>query len=204
MTKEEKKIYNKLYREKNKEKININRKNNKAYFQNYYQKNKETILKSTQEYYKVNKETILPKNREYSKNHYKLNSEIYKEYNTKKYKSDMQTKLSLTLRCRLNNSLKHGIKTKSALNLLGCSIDLLKQHLEFQFKSEMTWENHGKVWEIDHIVPCASFNLIDIEQQKQCFYHLNLQPLFKTTEIAKSFGYINEIGNRNKSSNVNI
>jgi hypothetical protein len=65
----------------------------------------------------------------------------------------------------------------------------------------MTWSNHGEIWEIDHIKPCSSFNLADIEQQKQCFHYSNTQPLFKTTEIAESLGYENEIGNRNKSDN---
>jgi hypothetical protein len=56
----------------------------------------------------------------------------------------------------------------------------------------------GGVWEIDHIKPCASFDLTDIKQQKECFHYTNLQPLFKTSDIAKSFGYIDHIGNRNK------
>ena len=63
----------------------------------------------------------------------------------------------------------------------------------------MNWDNHGEIWEIDHIKPCSLFNLIDIEQQKQCFHYTNTKPLFKTSFIAKSFGY-NEIGNRNKSN----
>ena len=81
-------------------------------------------------------------------------------------------------------------------------MDKCKQHLESQFKPEMNWENHGKIWEIDHIKPCISFDLTNIEQQKQCFHYTNLQPLFKTSELAESFGYINEIGNRNKSKNI--
>jgi hypothetical protein len=63
----------------------------------------------------------------------------------------------------------------------------------------MNWENHGIVWEIDHIKACANFDLKDIEQQKECFHYTNIQPLFKTTEIAEQHGYQNEIGNRNKS-----
>ena len=31
----------------------------------------------------------------------------------------------------------------------------------------MTWDNHGIYWEIDHIKPCSSFNLTNIEEQKQ-------------------------------------
>jgi hypothetical protein len=66
----------------------------------------------------------------------------------------------------------------------------------------MTWENHGIVWEIDHIKPCASYNLEDLEEQKQCFNFTNLQPLFTTTEIAKKHGYSEHLGNRNKLNRV--
>ena len=37
-----------------------------------------------------------------------------------------------------------------------------------------------------------------IEKEKKCFYYMNMQPLFKTSDIAKSFGYIDHMGNRNK------
>jgi hypothetical protein len=50
----------------------------------------------------------------------------------------------------------------------------------------MTWLNHGQIWEIDHIKPCSSFDLTDLEQQKQCFHYTNLQPLFKTENRQKS------------------
>jgi hypothetical protein len=62
----------------------------------------------------------------------------------------------------------------------------------------MNWDNHGKIWEIDHIKGCINFDLSDIEQQKQCFHYTNTQPLFKTTKIAESFGYNNITGNRDK------
>ena len=62
----------------------------------------------------------------------------------------------------------------------------------------MTWENHGVVWEIDHIKSISSFDLTINENIYKAFNYLNTQPLFKTTEIAKNFGYTNEVGNRNK------
>jgi hypothetical protein len=64
----------------------------------------------------------------------------------------------------------------------------------------MNWGNHGVTWEIDHIKACSNFDLTKLEEQKQCFHYTNLQPLFKTTEIAEQYGYINEIGNRNKGN----
>ena len=66
----------------------------------------------------------------------------------------------------------------------------------------MSWKNHGDVWEIDHIIPCFQFDLTNIKQQKECFHYTNIQPLFKTTKIAESFGYFDKIGNRNKSNKL--
>ena len=131
----------------------------------------------------------------------KENKEHINQYNKNKYNIDPIFRLKLTLRNTLKNKIKaKGIrKYKSSLKLVGCSIQELKQHLESKFFPEMNWENHGTIWEIDHIKPCASFDLTQEEEQNKCFYYTNLQPLFKTTDIAKSFGYIDQIGNRNKN-----
>jgi hypothetical protein len=60
-------------------------------------------------------------------------------------------------------------------------------YLESHFKTGMTWENHGKFgWHIDHIIPCASFDLTDLEQQKKCFHYTNFQPLWWRENILKS------------------
>lgn len=70
---------------------------------------------------------------------------------------------------------------KSILDLLGCSIEHLKRHLESQFKEGMTWENYGGKdgWQIDHIVPRSYFNLLDETQLRICFNYKNLQPLWR-------------------------
>jgi hypothetical protein len=101
------------------------------------------------------------------------------QYRKDKKASDPQFKLKHTLRSRLLDALKRDNITKrhSALELLGCSIEHCKHHIEQQFRPEMNWSNHGSYWEIDHIVPCDLFDLTNIEQQKQCFYYTNLQPL---------------------------
>ena len=63
------------------------------------------------------------------------------------------------------------------MKLLGCSIEECKQYIEQQFKEGMEWSNHGEYWELDHIRPCASFDLTKIEEQEKCFHFSNLQPL---------------------------
>lgn len=45
----------------------------------------------------------------------------------------------------------------------------------------MNWDNYGQGndrWVIDHIIPCAAFDLTNVEDQKKCFHHTNLRALW--------------------------
>lgn len=121
-------------------------------------------------------------------------------YQKNRKKTDPLFKIKYLLRLRLLDALKRTNVTKShsAFKLLGCEIEFFKQYLESLFLPEFTWDNHGIVWEIDHTKPCASFNLLIEDEQQKCFHYTNLKPLFKTTEIAESFGYFDVVGNRDK------
>jgi hypothetical protein len=87
---------------------------------------------------------------------------------------------------RVLDALKGKAKSARTLELLGCSVDDLKKHLENQFKNGMEWKNYGSLWNIDHRIPCASFNLLLDDQQKKCFHFSNLQPLFVLDNRLKS------------------
>jgi hypothetical protein len=163
-------------------------------------------------YYKQNKEKILLKHKEYYLNHVDERKEYLEKYYSKeenkikrrkrerdRWKNDEQYRIRMVLGWKINQSIQKKYKTLSSIELLGCNLEQVRNHLQTQFKPEMNWENHGDIWEIDHIKPCSSFNLMDVEEQKECFNYKNLQPLFKTTQIAEDLGYKNEIGNRNKS-----
>lgn len=75
-------------------------------------------------------------------------------------------------------------KKYSTLNLIGCEIDFLMDYLSKKFTQGMSWTNYGK-WHIDHIKPCASFNMLDPQQQKECFHYTNLQPLWAEDNMKK-------------------
>lgn len=75
-------------------------------------------------------------------------------------------------------------KYQRTVTLLGCTPDQLIVHLEARFKPGMSWDNRG-LWHIDHIKPCASFDLADPEQQKVCFHYTNLQPLWAGENMKK-------------------
>jgi len=184
-TKELQTKINKKYYQDNKEKINTN-------FKDYYQNNKEE--------HNIRCKNWMDNNKDYFKNYLSIRKNETNKKNRELYKTNPQIKIKNLLRNRLVELLKKTKtnKSKSSLILLGCEIKFIKEYLESKFLPEITWENHGIIWEIDHIIPCSSFDLTKEEEQQKCFYYTNLQPLFKTTKIAESFGYENYIGNRNK------
>lgn len=96
------------------------------------------------------------------------------------------------LRSRVHQALTGHRKTASTFELLGCSLDQLKSHLESLFVLGMTWQNRGE-WHIDHIRPISSFDLIVPEQQRCCFHYTNLQPLWKADNLRKSDKYQHEL-----------
>ena len=103
--------------------------------------------------------------------------------------TDPSFRIVESLRTRITTALrrKGGFrKATSTFTLIGCSAGELRQFLEEQFQTGMTWENYGKYgWHIDHVRPCASFNMIDSEQQRICFHYTNLQPLWAVDNIRK-------------------
>lgn len=147
------------------------------YFKAHYLKNKEAKDAYAKKYREENLEASLEANRRCGKKRFQENKSKIYEYRNEKYKTDLNFRLSEVLRSRFKKLVKGESKKENALSLVGCSLQYLKQHLESKFKEGMTWDNYGQ-WHIDHIKPCASFDLNDIEQQKECFNYKNLQPLW--------------------------
>jgi len=73
------------------------------------------------------------------------------------------------------------------LELIGCSWQQFAEYLESKFGDKLSWDNRGlHGWHIDHIKPCASFDLSDEQQLKQCFHYTNCQPLWYSDNISKN------------------
>jgi hypothetical protein len=137
----------------------------------YREKNKEVIAQAQRDYRKTNKDRLRKNKREYMR--FRL-------------KRDIGFKLQQRLRCRIHHAVSgYTKKSRKTVELLGCSFEALKQWLSYQFEPGMTWDNYGE-WHIDHVRPCASFDLTDPEQQKQCFHWTNLQPLWAKDNLKKS------------------
>lgn len=91
-----------------------------------------------------------------------------------------EDKIHGNLRSKIHASIKRskGVKKSTrTVELLGCSLDEYKKYLSDRFTKGMTWDNYGKVWHIDHIIPIASFDFKDEHQLRQCFNYTNTRPL---------------------------
>lgn len=112
-------------------------------------------------------------------------------YSKRRWAEDPQYRLSRILRNRMANALRRqkAQKAKHKLELIGCSIERLKAHIESLFLAAMTWENYG-LWEIDHVRPIVSFDLLDVNQQVVCFHFSNLQPLWKLDNQKKGGRFV--------------
>lgn len=182
-----------------------NKKRRKDYIKEYLSnpENKEKTKRQTLEYrskpevkerikrYQKDYNSKLENKEKTKKQHREYNSRFeVKERKSKQAKirreTDLNFKLKCNLRRRVNRALENNSKSASTMELIGCSIEFLKEHLQNQFKEGMTWENYGIYgWHIDHIIPCTSFNLVDPEQQKKCFHYTNLQPLWAEENLRK-------------------
>lgn len=159
----------------------------------YYYNNKESVELTRQEYvktekYKQTRQKYLEDNREEInrvKKLYKINNrEKYlqekKDYYQRK-KNDPIFALTKRLRQGIYRSLR-GVKLKSSLDILGCTQEEFKIHIENQFTEGMSWDNLEDI-HIDHIIPISSAETI--EEVYKLNHYTNLQPLWAKDNLSK-------------------
>jgi hypothetical protein len=192
MTPEERKEYMKIYRQKNKDRINENKRE-------YNKKHKQTISDERKEYliqYRLtNNETLKDKAKIYrEKTKEKRNEWVndnkenlkkyYREYKQNKRNNNTLYKLKCNIQSLIYYRLKNNniTKDKRTEEILGCSIGEFKLYLESKFESWMTWGNYGLYngnlnygWDIDHII--AIVKAKDKGEVVKFNHFTNLQPL---------------------------
>jgi hypothetical protein len=177
MKKFNKQEYQKAYYLKNRIKLLLQRKE-------YVKINKVKCVKVDKKYYETHREQILAKKKKYYlKNKKSILNKITKYYRIKR-STNINFKILCNLRTRLYLVLKNNPKSSTTMKLVGCSVERLKEYLQSKFQSGMTWSNYGK-WHVDHIKPCASFDLSKPSEQKKCFRYTNLQPLWAKDNLSK-------------------
>lgn len=180
--------YHKQYRKRNKEKLALKEKE-------YIKANSNRSSARRKAYHMKNREQINAKQRAYYHEKVK-NSESRKIYNEKynnivrqRYHNDNNFKLKSALRRRIYDTIKRNpANSRSGLTieLLGCTIQEARLHIESLWQPGMSWDNHSNDgWHIDHIKPVNTFDPNDMEQMKQCFHYTNLRPLWRNDNITR-------------------
>jgi hypothetical protein len=152
--KEKKKEIDKRYREEKNELITNNR-------IKFFEKTPNISSIYQKKYYINNKEKIKIKNKDpWNKFKHNVRGRISKYLKTKNIRKDNTT-----------------------FNIIGCTPEFLKEHLEKQFNNGMSWDNYGK-WHIDHKIPLSSAKTE--EKIFELCHYTNLQPLWAEDNLKKS------------------
>lgn len=171
--------YYRIYDATRRDQNNRRERNRKRYWEN---RAKESARKAKA--YSENREKFLARNRRWKRR----SREKILSWERNRRRDNINARLSSNLRTRIYLALKKNWKHGSTIRVLGCSIESFKIYLESQFECGMSWENYGKTeesWSLDHIIPCALFDLSKPDHQRRCFHFSNIRPMWHTKNLAK-------------------
>jgi len=147
----------------------------------YYSNNRDVILNKEKTRYEKKATEIKQKSLDYYyKNKEKVNT-ARRSYQKRRLESDPVFKITRNIRNRLwyaldNKSWKKSSKFHDYIGL--DDYDQLKVFLEKNFTPEMSWDNYGDYWDIDHIVP------LSLAKTQDALYKLqNYRNLFPREKI---------------------
>lgn len=134
------------------------------------------------------KECNSDKRKIYYQNNREKTIEQTNKYKVERMKTDIVFKLERRLRCRIYQAFKaqSNEKTNRTWKYIDCNPIYFKKWIEFQLYDNMTLENYGKFWHIDHVKPCSSFDLSNPEEVNECFNWKNLRPYKSEKNLQKS------------------
>lgn len=148
---------------------------------------RECTSKEYKKYYYENREIEISRQVNYQNNNKTSINSYRRMVHKKKYNEDVLYKLKVNMRNRIKLFLKSknfDIKLNGTYKIVGCTPELLKEHIEKKFTEGMTWENYSLTgWNIDHIIPLSSAKS-QKDVIKLCHY-TNLQPLWSEENFKK-------------------
>lgn len=135
----------------------------------------------------------------------KADPKLNKEYNAKKQLAAKilldkfpEKKIMRANRKKLHAAFKTGGEHSE---LIGCDEEFLGIWFEFHYSidTDLNYDNYGKVWHIDHVIPCNVFDINIKSEKQQCFHWSNLMPLLVADNLKKGAKINNDsIAEQNK------
>lgn len=143
-----------------------------------------------QNYYIQHREKLLEKNKISSKKWNETHRE-HRKIKKREWEREARKNPFYRMKQQLSTSICKALKGKKGFRkweaLVGYTLQDLVCHIESLLNNNMTWENYGSVWHIDHITPKSWFKYknTDDPQFKACWALANLQPKLKIDNIKK-------------------
>ncbi len=150
----------------------------------YYNRNRTKIMDQHREYIENNRDSIILKRKLYYENNKEMINKKHQEYMKTYYIKYPDKKLAHSCRRRTRRVLTSSSEFDE---LIGCDSEFLQEWILFNVSGseEFTMENYGTYWHIDHVVPCAKWDLECPDQISKCFHWSNLAPLEAKENIRK-------------------
>lgn len=178
--------YANLCKECNRLKSKKYRENNKGYYDKYNNRSdiKERRRLHSIKYRENNKDKLKVQKEEWRKKNKVKVKEQKRRWNKLEKENNVLYNLSQLISASFRKSFRrNGFSKKSkTVEILGCSFEEFKLHLESKFEHWMNWENKGLYngefkygWDIDHIIPLSSAKTE--EDVIKLNHFTNLQPL---------------------------
>ena len=101
-----------------------------------------------------------------------------------KRRHDPIFKFMSCVRGRIKSALER--KQTSSIEYLGCNATEYYKWMHYCMGDRYSFEEHGTVWHIDHVIPLRQFDLTDIKQQLQSFNWRNTSPLDAKENLRKN------------------
>ena len=119
--------------------------------------------------------------RYYEKNKQKRHEKVYRYIN-----KDPLNKLAYDIRIRTSKYLKSNTNAQNSQirKLIGLSPKKFRDYLEKQFTKNMSWNNYGVVWNLDH---SKSLSLAETKQEMiSLAYYTNITPMLCVDNFVKN------------------
>lgn len=168
------------YKKNNSQKIKDYYVNNQEKYQQYRDSKKDLTKSYMKDYYLNN----LENRKKYLEETKDIRNSKRNVSEKKRRNDDLLFKLKIYLRNRVGFYLKKNSYSRknTTFEIVGCTPQELKLHLEEKFTDGMSWNNQGE-WHIDHKIPLSSANTEE-ELYKLCHF-TNLQPMWAAENLKK-------------------
>jgi hypothetical protein len=158
----------------------------------YKANNRDKIAAYNKTYKAAHSEEAIVYNHQYNLDNRETIQRRQTEYQRERRKTDEIFRLQGETRKKIGPLMKGHCKENS-VDLVGCNYDILMFWMKYQMVDNMTLENYGSVWHVDHVNPCANFDFNDEDDVKACYHWSNLRPMYAKENKSKNDKIDNEI-----------